>query len=39
MGGLHIYEHAQVMHVDGARIEGVYVAGETAGGVHGADRL
>jgi flavocytochrome c len=39
MGGLHINEHAQVMHVDGVPIEGLYAAGEIAGGVHGADRL
>lgn len=39
MGGLHINEQAQVMHVDGAPIEGLYAAGEIAGGVHGADRL
>ena len=39
MGGLHINDQAQVMHVDGNPIEGLYAAGEITGGVHGADRL
>ena len=39
MGGLHINDQAQVMHVDGHPIEGLFAAGEIAGGVHGADRL
>ena len=39
MGGLHINENAQVMHVDGYPIRGLYAAGEVAGGVHGGDRL
>ena len=39
MGGLHINEKAQVMHIDGHPIEGLYAAGEVAGGVHGGDRL
>jgi succinate dehydrogenase/fumarate reductase flavoprotein subunit len=39
MGGLEINEKAQVMHVDGYPIPGLYAAGEVCGGVHGADRL
>jgi flavocytochrome c len=39
MGGLHINENAQVLHIDGHPIEGLYAAGEVAGGVHGGDRL
>lgn len=39
MGGLHINSRANVMHVDGHPIEGLYAAGEITGGVHGADRL
>jgi flavocytochrome c len=39
MGGLHINADAQVMHIDGYPIPGLYAAGEVAGGVHGGDRL
>lgn len=39
MGGLHINERAQVMSLDGRPIDGLYAAGEVAGGVHGGDRL
>jgi flavocytochrome c len=39
MGGLHINTDAQVMHIDGHPIPGLYAAGEAAGGIHGADRL
>lgn len=39
MGGLHINADAQVMHIDGNPIQGLYAAGEAAGGIHGSDRL
>lgn len=39
MGGLHINPNAQVMHIDGYPISGLFAAGEVAGGVHGGDRL
>jgi flavocytochrome c len=39
MGGLHINADAQVMHVDGHPISGLFAAGEVTGGVHGGDRL
>mmetsp|Transcript_11826 Transcript_11826/g.32801 ORF Transcript_11826/g.32801 Transcript_11826/m.32801 type:complete len:510 (-) Transcript_11826:98-1627(-) len=39
MGGLHIDENAQVQNLDGKPIQGLYAAGEVAGGVHGGDRL
>jgi flavocytochrome c len=39
MGGLHINEEAQVMHVDGYPIGKLFAAGEVTGGVHGGDRL
>jgi flavocytochrome c len=39
MGGLHINESAQVMHVDGKPIKGLFAAGEVTGGIHGGDRL
>ena len=39
MGGLHINSDAQVMHVDGYPIKGLYACGEVTGGVHGGDRL
>ena len=39
MGGLHINSDAQVMHIDGCPIPGLYAAGEIAGGIHGGDRL
>ncbi len=39
MGGLHINSDAQVIHVDGYPIKGLFAAGEVTGGVHGGDRL
>jgi flavocytochrome c len=39
MGGIEINEHAQVIDLDGEIIEGLFAAGEIAGGVHGACRL
>jgi flavocytochrome c len=39
MGGLHINSDANVMHIDNYPIEGLFAAGEVAGGVHGGDRL
>lgn len=39
MGGLRINEKAQVLDFDGKIIDGLYAAGEIAGGVHGASRL
>ena len=40
MGGLGINENAEALDVmNGAAIPGLYVAGEAAGGVHGASRL
>jgi flavocytochrome c len=39
MGGLHIDERAQVIHIDGHPIGGLFAAGEVVGGVHGGDRL
>jgi flavocytochrome c len=39
MGGLHINEEAQVMHIDGYPIPGLYAAGEVTGGIHGSDRI
>lgn len=39
MEGLEIYEHAQVMLVDGVPIEGLCAVGEIAKRVHGAGRL
>ncbi|BES63722.1 flavocytochrome c [Gottschalkiaceae bacterium SANA] len=39
MGGLGITEKAQVLDYHGHVIEGLYAAGEVAGGVHGASRL
>lgn len=39
MGGLYTNEKAQVYHVQGHLIPGLYAAGEAAGGVHGAVRL
>ncbi len=39
MGGLYTNEKAQVYHVKGHLIEGLYAAGEATGGVHGAVRL
>ncbi|CAB9521869.1 Fumarate reductase flavoprotein subunit [Seminavis robusta] len=39
MGGLQIDENASVLNLDGNPIEGLYAAGEVAGGIHGGDRL
>jgi flavocytochrome c len=39
MGGLQINTRAQVLGLDGDPIEGLFAAGEMAGGVHGAVRL
>ena len=39
MGGVVINELAEVLDVDEKRIEGVWAAGEVAGGVHGENRL
>ncbi len=39
MGGIKINAKAQVIKTDGSIIEGLYAAGETTGGVHGANRL
>lgn len=39
MGGIQINERAQVLNEDGEVIEGLYAAGETVGGIHGANRL
>lgn len=39
MGGIEINTIAQVISKDGNVIEGLYAAGEVAGGIHGANRL
>ena len=39
MGGLKINTHAQVIDVEGHIIEGLYAAGEVAGGIHAGNRL
>ncbi len=39
MGGVQINTSAQVIGLDGKAIEGLFAAGEVAGGVHGAVRL
>ncbi|KAK7179051.1 Flavocytochrome c [Paraphaeosphaeria sporulosa] len=39
MGGVVINEKAEVLKKDDERIEGLWAAGEVAGGVHGANRL
>lgn len=39
MGGIKINTNTQVLKTDGSIIEGLYAAGETTGGVHGANRL
>jgi cytochrome b involved in lipid metabolism len=39
MGGIEINDEAQVLNHDGKPFEGLYVCGELAGGVHGANRL
>jgi flavocytochrome c len=38
-GGVQINQEAQVMHIDGYPITGLFAAGEVTGGVHGGDRL
>jgi succinate dehydrogenase/fumarate reductase flavoprotein subunit len=38
-GGVQINPLAQIMHIDGYPIKGLFAAGEITGGVHGADRL
>lgn len=39
MGGIKINESAQVIDTEGKVIPGLYAAGETTGGIHGANRL
>ncbi|MNW44728.1 Fumarate reductase flavoprotein subunit precursor [compost metagenome] len=39
MGGIKINTNAEVLKSDGTKINGLYAAGEAAGGVHGANRL
>ena len=39
MGGIEINDQAQVMNDQGKPFEGLFVCGELAGGVHGANRL
>jgi len=39
MGGIEINDQAQVLNHDGKPFEGLFVCGELAGGVHGANRL
>ena len=39
MGGVKINTDTQVINTDGEAIEGLFAAGETTGGVHGANRL
>ncbi|MEK3731646.1 flavocytochrome c [Paenibacillus sp. FSL M8-0334] len=39
MGGLEINEKAQVLNTEGSPIEGLFAAGEVAGGVHAGNRL
>ncbi|MFV0480286.1 MAG: FAD-dependent oxidoreductase [Anaerorhabdus sp.] len=39
MGGVEINTEAQVINTDGEVIEGLYAAGEVAGGVHAGNRL
>jgi len=39
MGGLRINTNAEVLNLDGEKIEGLYAAGEITGGIHGASRL
>jgi flavocytochrome c len=39
MGGIRINEKAQALDKDGNVIPGLYAAGETTGGIHGANRL
>ncbi|KAG7661795.1 OSM2 [[Candida] subhashii] len=39
MGGVKINDHSQVVRENGSPFEGLYAAGEVAGGVHGHNRL
>jgi cytochrome b involved in lipid metabolism len=39
MGGIEINDQAQCLNPDGKPFDGLYVCGELAGGVHGANRL
>jgi cytochrome b involved in lipid metabolism len=39
MGGIEINDQAQCLNSDGKPFEGLFVCGELAGGVHGANRL
>lgn len=39
MGGVKINTASEVLKVDGAKINGLFAAGEITGGVHGANRL
>ncbi|KAF2750716.1 fumarate reductase-like protein [Sporormia fimetaria CBS 119925] len=39
MGGIEINDQAQVLNNDGKPFDGLFVCGELAGGVHGANRL
>lgn len=39
MGGIEINDQAQVLNKDGKPFDGLFVCGELAGGVHGANRL
>ncbi|KAL0254382.1 Osmotic growth protein [Diplodia seriata] len=39
MGGIEINEHAECLNQDGKPFDGLFVCGELAGGVHGANRL
>ncbi|KAI1922925.1 Osmotic growth protein [Ophidiomyces ophidiicola] len=39
MGGIEINDKAQVLNQDGKPFDGLFVCGELAGGVHGANRL
>ena len=39
MGGVAINTNAEVLHVDGHVIPGLWAAGENAGGIHGGNRL
>jgi cytochrome b involved in lipid metabolism len=39
MGGIEINDQAQCLNQDGKPFDGLYVCGELAGGVHGANRL
>lgn len=39
MGGIEINDQAQVLNSEGKPFEGLFICGELAGGVHGANRL